>query len=41
MVTDIDVFMAEFEEDARNLLLRLARIWQTVVTGRLVAGGPS
>jgi predicted nucleotidyltransferase len=33
MVSDIDVFMDEFEEDTRNLLLRLARIWQTVVTG--------
>jgi streptomycin 3"-adenylyltransferase len=25
--------MDEFEGDIRNLLLRLARIWQTVVTG--------
>jgi len=33
MVGDIDVFMDEFERDTRNLLLRLARIWQTVVTG--------
>jgi predicted nucleotidyltransferase len=33
MVSDIDVFMDEFEGDTRNLLLRLARIWQTVVTG--------
>ncbi len=33
MVSDIDGFMDEFEEDTRNLLLRLARIWQTVVTG--------
>ena len=33
MVNDIDVFMEEFEGDTRNLLLRLARIWQTVVTG--------
>jgi predicted nucleotidyltransferase len=33
MVDDIDVFMDEFEGDTRNLLLRLARIWQTVVTG--------
>jgi predicted nucleotidyltransferase len=33
MVSDIDVFMEEFEGDTRNLLLRLARIWQTVVTG--------
>jgi streptomycin 3"-adenylyltransferase len=33
MVSDIDVFMDELEHDTRNLLLRLARIWQTVVTG--------
>jgi len=33
MVSDIDGFMDEFEGDTRNLLLRLARIWQTVVTG--------
>jgi predicted nucleotidyltransferase len=33
MVDDIDVFMDEFEGDTRNILLRLARIWQTVVTG--------
>ena len=33
MASDIDVFMDEFEGDTRNLLLRLARIWQTVVTG--------
>jgi predicted nucleotidyltransferase len=33
MVSDIDGFMDEFEDDTRNLLLRLARIWQTVVTG--------
>jgi predicted nucleotidyltransferase len=33
MLSDIDVFMDEFEGDMRNLLLRLARIWQTVVTG--------
>ena len=33
MVSDIDVFMDEFEQDTRNLLLRLARIWQTVATG--------
>jgi streptomycin 3"-adenylyltransferase len=33
MVGDIDGFMDEFEQDTRNLLLRLARIWQTVVTG--------
>jgi predicted nucleotidyltransferase len=33
MVSDIDVFMDEFEGDTRNLLLRLARIWQTIVTG--------
>jgi predicted nucleotidyltransferase len=33
MVSEIDAFMDEFEGDTRNLLLRLARIWQTVVTG--------
>jgi streptomycin 3"-adenylyltransferase len=33
MVGEMDVFMDEFEGDTRNLLLRLARIWQTVVTG--------
>jgi predicted nucleotidyltransferase len=33
MVDDIDVFMDEFEGDTRNILLRLARIWQTIVTG--------
>jgi streptomycin 3"-adenylyltransferase len=33
MVSDIDLFIDEFEQDTRNLLLRLARIWQTVVTG--------
>jgi len=33
MVSGIDVFMNGFEGDTRNLLLRLARIWQTVVTG--------
>lgn len=33
MVGDIDSFMDDFEGDTRNLLLRLARIWQTVVTG--------
>jgi predicted nucleotidyltransferase len=33
MVSDIDLFMDEFEDDTRNLLLRLARIWQTIVTG--------
>jgi hypothetical protein len=33
MVDDIDVFMDEFEGDTRNILLRLARIWETVVTG--------
>ena len=33
MVNDIDVFMDEFDGDTRNLLLRLARIWQTVITG--------
>ena len=35
MVGDIDRFMDEFEDDTRNLLLRLARIWQTVVTGTI------
>lgn len=35
MVSDIDVFMDEFEGDTRNILLRLARIWQTVVTGSI------
>ena len=35
MVSDIDRFMDEFEDDTRNLLLRLARIWQTVVTGTI------
>ncbi|MGH3338814.1 MAG: aminoglycoside adenylyltransferase domain-containing protein [Propionibacteriaceae bacterium] len=33
MVSDIDVLMDEFDEDTRNILLTLARIWQTVVTG--------
>ena len=33
MVSGIDVFMNGFEGDTRNLLLTLARIWQTVVTG--------
>jgi predicted nucleotidyltransferase len=33
MVEDIDVLMDKFEEDTRNILLTLARIWQTVVTG--------
>ena len=33
MVSGIDVFMNGFEGDTRNLLLRLARIWQNVVTG--------
>jgi predicted nucleotidyltransferase len=33
MVSDIDLFMDEFENDTRNILLTLARIWQTVVTG--------
>jgi len=33
MVSDIDLLMDEFENDTRNILLRLARIWQTVVTG--------
>jgi predicted nucleotidyltransferase len=32
MVDDIDVFMDEFEGDTRNILLTLARLWQTVVT---------
>jgi predicted nucleotidyltransferase len=35
MVSDIDVFMDEFEGDTCNILLRLARIWQTVVTGSI------
>jgi predicted nucleotidyltransferase len=35
MVGDIDGFMDEFEDDTRNLLLTLARIWQTVVTGSI------
>lgn len=35
MIGDIDRFMDEFEDDTRNLLLRLARIWQTVVTGTI------
>jgi streptomycin 3"-adenylyltransferase len=33
MVGDIDVLMDKFEGDTRNILLTLARIWQTVVTG--------
>jgi predicted nucleotidyltransferase len=33
MVGDIDRLMEDFEEDTRNILLTLARIWQTVVTG--------
>jgi predicted nucleotidyltransferase len=33
MVSDIDVLMDEFDADTRNILLTLARIWQTVVTG--------
>ena len=33
MVGDIDVLMDEFDADTRNILLTLARIWQTVVTG--------
>jgi hypothetical protein len=33
MVSDIDGLMDDFEEDTRNVLLTLARIWQTVVTG--------
>jgi predicted nucleotidyltransferase len=35
MTSDLDVFMEEFEADTRNLLLGLARIWQTVVTGTI------
>jgi SAM-dependent methyltransferase/predicted nucleotidyltransferase len=33
MLGDLDQLMDKFEEDTGNLLLRLARIWQTVVTG--------
>jgi streptomycin 3"-adenylyltransferase len=33
MVSDIGSLMDEFEEDTRNILLTLARVWQTVVTG--------
>jgi hypothetical protein len=33
MVSDIDLLMDELEHDTRNILLTLARIWQTVVTG--------
>lgn len=33
MVGDIKKLMGEFEGDTRNILLTLARIWQTVVTG--------
>jgi predicted nucleotidyltransferase len=33
MVGDIDGLMEGFAEDTRNILLTLARIWQTVVTG--------
>jgi streptomycin 3"-adenylyltransferase len=33
MVSDLDRLMDEFEGDTRNILLTLARIWQTVVTG--------
>ncbi len=33
MVSDIDGFMDEVEEDTRKLLLTLARSWQMVVTG--------
>jgi streptomycin 3"-adenylyltransferase len=33
MVGDLDELMAGFEGDTRNILLRLARTWQTVVTG--------
>ena len=32
MVSDIDGLMEDFEEDTRNTLLTLTRIWQTVVT---------
>ena len=32
MVSDIDGLMDDFEGDTRNILLTLARIWQTVVT---------
>ena len=35
MVSDIDGLMDEFEGDTRNILLTLARIWQTVVTGTI------
>jgi len=33
MVGDTEKLMGEFEGDTRNILLTLARIWQTVVTG--------
>jgi predicted nucleotidyltransferase len=33
MVCDLDRLMDEFRGDPRNILLTLARIWQTVVTG--------
>ena len=33
MVSDIDLFMDELEMTTRNILLRLARIWQTIFTG--------
>ena len=33
MVGDLDRLMDEFEGDPRNILLTLARIWQTVATG--------
>jgi predicted nucleotidyltransferase len=33
MVCDLDRLMDEFKGDPRNILLTLARIWQTVVTG--------
>ena len=35
MVGDIDGLMDEFATDTRNILLTLARIWQTVVTGTI------
>jgi Domain of unknown function (DUF4111) len=33
MVSEIDGLMDDVEADTRNILLTLARIWQTVVTG--------
>jgi predicted nucleotidyltransferase len=33
MVSELDGLMDDFEEDTRNILLTLARIWRTVVTG--------